>query len=380
MAARVTAMEDGRAAGEPRPLPSISSVVRVTLAALLLTLGVAAAVWTLYRLAGVLLLLVLAVFFAYLVAPLVEKLGRAVTLRGRQRALPRPVAIGAAYVLIFGSLAAACVLLIPALNEQLGELSREFPGYVTRVQTLWHSWQTGYRGHALPVEVRDAIDRGTRQAATAGETYVMNELLPRMAGWLVYLPWLILVPILAFFLLKDASPLRRAALRILPRGHLRSRGDVFLVELNDTLAAYIRAQVTACLLIGVLCTIAFLVIGVPYAVVLGVAAGLLEFIPLAGPLAIAVLAASFAAFHSPGQILAVLLFLAVLRAVQDYVIYPKIVGTGTRLHPLGVVLAILCGAALGGLAGVFFAIPLVAVITLAIGHYRDHRAAELESG
>jgi predicted PurR-regulated permease PerM len=248
------------------------------------------------------------------------------------------------------------------------------------VQTLWHSWQTGYRGHALPRDVREAIDRGTRQAATAGEAYVMNELLPRVAGWLVYLPWLILVPILAFFLLKDASLLRKAALQLLPRGHLRSRGDVFLVELNDTLAAYTRAQVTACLLIGALCTIGFLVIGVPYAVVLGIAAGLLEFIPLAGPLAVGVLAASFAAFHSPGQTVAVLLFLLVLRAVQDYVIYPKIVGSETRLHPLGVILAILCGAALGGLAGVFLAIPIVAVIKLASGHYRDHRAAEAESG
>jgi len=69
----------------------------------------------------------------------------------------------------------------------------------------------------------------------------------------------------------------------------------------------------------------------------------------------------------------------VLRAVQDYVVYPKIVGTGIHLHPLGVILAILCGAELGGLVGIFLAIPLVAVLTLASWHYRDHQAAEAQT-
>ena len=134
---------------------------------------------------------------------------------------------------------------------------------------------------------------------------------------------------------------------------------------------------TACLLVGLVCTIGFLLIGVPYAVVLGIAAGLLEFIPMAGPLMIGFLATGFAAFHSIGQAVAVMLFLLVLRAVQDYVVYPKIVGKGTQLHPLGVILAILCGAELGGLAGIFIAIPVVAVGAVTYRHYRDHRAAEV---
>jgi predicted PurR-regulated permease PerM len=77
------------------------------------------------------------VFFAYLVAPLVEKLRRSITVRGRKLVLPKPAAISVAYVLVSGSIAAACVLLLPALDDQLGELSREAPSYVTRVQTFW---------------------------------------------------------------------------------------------------------------------------------------------------------------------------------------------------------------------------------------------------
>jgi predicted PurR-regulated permease PerM len=370
-----------RAAGEESPpLPSSQFVVKTALQILLLVLGVVAALWAVYRLRGILLLLVLAVFFAYLVTPVVGFCRRPITVRGRKFVLPLPAAIGVVYVFFFVSLAAAFVLLLPVLNDQLGELATEAPGYLARVQDRWQSWQTGYQSRALPQAVREAIDRAIHQMVTAGGTYVTSELLPHLAGWLIYLPWLILVPILAFFLLKDAELLRKSALQILPRGHMRSRGDVFLLELNDTLAAYIRAQVTACSLIGVVCTIGFLVIGVPYAVVLGITAGLLEFIPLAGPLTIGVLATSFAAFHSLGQAVAVVLFLLVLRSVQDYVVYPKIVGTGIHLHPLGVIFAILCGAELGGLAGIFLAIPVVAVLTLAKWHYRDHRAAEAQNG
>jgi predicted PurR-regulated permease PerM len=357
-----------------------TSLARPALQILFLVLGVAAALWVLYRLRGILLLLFLAVLFAYLVAPLVGVVQRTLTVGGRKLALPRPAAIGAVYVLILGFLAVAFMLLLPTFNDQLHQLAREAPSYLARAQDRWQAWRTGYQIRALPQEVRDAIDRAIHQAVTDGGTYVTNELLPRLAGWLVYLPWLILVPILAFFLLKDAEFLRKSALLILPRGHVRSRGDVFLVELNDTLAAYIRAQVTACLLVGMVCTIGFLLIGVPYAVVLGITAGLLEFIPLAGPLTLGVLATGFAAFHSLGQAVTVLFFLIVLRAVQDYVVYPKIVGKGTHLHPLGVILAILCGAELGGLAGIFIAIPAVAVLTLACWHYRDHRAAEAQSG
>jgi predicted PurR-regulated permease PerM len=338
-------------------------------------LGAVLGVWVLYRLRSVLLLLVLAVFFAYLVAPLVHVLRRPISARGRRFALPLPLAIGVIYAAIFGCLALAVILILPVMNREIAELATETPGYLARAQDQWHVWQAGYQIRVLPGEVREAVDRAVHQGVTAGESYVTGDLLPRIGGWLTSLPWLMLVPILAFFLLKDARLLCDVVLRILPRA-LRPRGAEFLSELNDTLAAYIRAQVTACLLVGIVCTIGFVVIGIPYAVVLGIAAGLLEFIPLAGPLTIGLAAAVFAAFHSLEQILAVLIFLVVLRAVQDYVVYPKIVGRGVRLHPLAIILAILCGAVLEGLAGVFLAIPVVAVLTVTFRHYREHRASQ----
>jgi predicted PurR-regulated permease PerM len=355
---------------------TLPSVVRATLQVIFLVLGAAAALWVLYRLRSILLLLVLAVFFAYLFAPLIGVLRRPIPLRKRSILLPLPLAIGVVYVLILGSLAVAVVLLLPVMNREIAELAREAPGYLTRAEDQWRAWQAGYQLRVLPGEMREALDRAVQQGVSAGEAYLTGDLLPRIGGWLTSLPFLLLVPILGFFLLKDARLLRDLALQILPRGRFRSRGVEFLDELNGTMAAYIRAQLTACLLIGVVCTLGFIAIGIPYAVVLGVAAGLLEFIPLAGPLTVGLLAAGFAAFHSPGQTLAVVTFLVVLRVVQDYVVYPRIIGRGIHLHPLAVILAILCGAELGGLIGIFLAIPAVAILTVTYRHYRRHRTAE----
>src|SRR5512135_1123809 len=214
------------------------SIVRATAQVAVVLIGMALGLWALYGLRGVLLLLVLAVFFAYLVAPPVRLLRRPVSARGRRFVLPLPLAIGVTYVAIFGSLALAVIVLLPILNREIAGLAREAPGYLARAQNQWRLWQAGYQLRVLPGEVRQFVDRALQQGATAGETYVTADLLPRIGGWLTYLPWLLLVPILAFFLLKDARLLRDLALRLLPK-RARSRGIEFLDELNEALAAYI---------------------------------------------------------------------------------------------------------------------------------------------
>jgi predicted PurR-regulated permease PerM len=188
---------------------------------------------------------------------------------------------------------------------------------------------------------------------------------------------LVLIPILSFFLLKDADSFRRSALAMLPRGRLRWRGDEFFEDINSTLAAYIRAQLTACVVIGAICSLGFALIGFPSPLVLGVLAGMLEFVPLVGPLSVAILLVLLALLQSGlGMALVVLLFLGVLRVVQDYVIYPRIIGHGIHLHPLAVILAILAGAEIAGVAGIFLAIPAIAILTVSYRHWLEHRGSE----
>jgi len=365
------AAETAAVAATEAAWPQTRAVLRVIIIILL----AAVVLWVFYALKSVLLLAVLAVFFAYLVAPLVELVRRTFAARGGGRVMPRGVAIGIVYAAIFGSLGVAAWVLVPRLGVQTAEIAQQAPTYLTNARLRAERLNQLYEELNLPPSVRRAANEGVTRVLNEVGAYVTGEGFSNAVHMLGYLPWLILVPILAFFFLKDADSFRRSALRMLPQGRLRWRGDEFFQDVNSTMAAYIRAQLIACLLIGSLCTIGFAIIGVRYTLVLGVIAGLLEFIPLLGPVVVAALALTVAGFDSVGQAVAVFIFLAVLRIVHDYVTYPRIIGSGIHLHPLAVILAILSGHEIAGLAGIFLAIPVIAVITVTYRHWLEHRGS-----
>ena len=169
------------------------------------------------------------------------------------------------------------------------------------------------------------------------------------------------MPILAFFFLKDVNLYRVSLLRIVPSGKWRARVEKVLFDVNKTLAAYTRAQLISCVFIGLVCTIAFYIIGLDYAVLLGIMAGIFEFVPLIGPLTFAIVATTLALLESPWQAFYVAIFWRLLRLTHDYVTYPRIIREGIHLHPLAVILSVLAGEQVAGIAGVFISIPVVAL-------------------
>src|SRR5207244_13230813 len=172
-----------------------------------------------------------------------------------------------------------------------------------------------------------------------------------------------------------AFSFRRTILMALPH-RLQLRGLRLFEELNATLVAYIRAQLLACVLVGTLCGVGFAVIGIPYPVLLGVLAGVLEFIPLVGPLVLAAVAAIVGALHAPVLALCAVSFLGILRLVEDYAIYPRLIRRGIHLHPLAVIVAILIGAELDGVAGMFLAVPAAAMASVVYRHWLEWRCCD----
>jgi predicted PurR-regulated permease PerM len=348
---------------------------RVILRVIVIVLAVALTLWIIVKLTEVILLLILSVFFAYLVSPLVEFLRRPITIRGREWVMPRVAAISLAYLIIIGGIVVAIYFLVPRLSSQFPEFAQQARGYWTTVGAKAQSFNE-YLRRRVPGPLVESVNNEVPNIIhnVGGGVTALGQ---QIVGRVFYLTWLVLIPILSFFFLKDAEIFRRAALQMLPRGRWRWRGDEFFQDINHTLAAYVRAQLTACLFIGIICSLGFAVLGLPSPLVLGFIAGVFEFVPLIGPLLIAILAAIVAIFHSgPFSALMVLLFLGVLRIVQDYFIYPRLIGHGIHLHPLAVILAILAGAELGGVAGVFLAIPAVAILTVSYRHWLEHRGSE----
>src|SRR5437764_6525809 len=349
---------------------------RVVLRIILLLLAVAALLWIIYKLTAVLLLLVLSIFFAYLVAPLVDLVEKPVRIGGRDRKMPRGLAIGVVYLFLFAVVGAGIYFLVPQFAAQFPEFKQQATAYYKSINDASDRVNQYFTQHRMPPGMVKAVnDTILGVIAKGGE--VASLAFEHALGWIIFLPWLVLIPILGFFLLKDADSFRRSALAMLPRGRLRWRGDELFQDINSTLAAYIRAQLTACFLIGAICSIGFALIGLPSPLVLGLLAGMLEFVPLVGPLVVAILVALLALLHSGlGMAFVVLLFLGVLRVVQDYVIYPRIIGQGIHLHPLAVILAILAGAEIAGVAGIFLAIPAIAILTVSYRHWLEHRGSE----
>jgi len=334
--------------------------------------------WVFYALTGVLLVVVLAVFFAYLISPLIELVRKGLARRGRDGEpllLGRTAAIAVVYVAIFGSLGLGAWVLTPRIGVQLGEIAQQAPGYLTNARERAKRLNSVLEQLNLPPSVRETANKTVSDAIGDAGKYVTGEGFSSAINFLGYLPYVVLIPILAFFFLKDADSFRHSALMMLPKGRIRWRGDELFQDINSTLAAYIRAQLISCLLIGIICTIGFYVFGVRYALVLGLVAGMFEFIPLLGPVVVAVLAGMVAGFDSGTKAMAVLVFLGVLRIVQDYVLYPRIIGSGIHLHPLAVILAILAGHELAGVAGIFLAIPVIAVLTVTYRHWLEHRGS-----
>ena len=352
--------------------PSTRVVLRIIFV-ILLVIGF---LWIISKITGIILLLVLSIFFAYFVSPLVEFLRRPRTVGKQTIAIPKAGAIALAYVIILAAIVFAILVILPSLSNQ-------FPEFATQAKEYWATFGKRVqeiieysRLRRMPPPVIEAVNNAVPKVVEKVSSTV-TEFATAALGYVVYIPWLILIPILAFFLLKDAESFRRSALLMLPRGRWRWRGDEFFQDVNSTLAAYIRAQLTACLFIGVICALGFTVLGLPGGLVMGVLAGLFEFVPLVGPVAIAGMAALLAMFHAgPFNAFLVLLFLGVLRIVQDYAIYPRLIGHGIHLHPLAVIFAILAGEKLAGVAGIFLAIPVVAIITVSYRHWMEHRGSE----
>jgi predicted PurR-regulated permease PerM len=364
-----TASAAAQAALEASGVPT-----RTVLRIIFILLSVIVVLFMISRLTGIILLLVLSIFFAYLVAPLVDFIRQPRTIGDKTIAIPKVAAIALAYLLILVAIVLAIFVIVPSLSTQ-------FPEFATQAQAYWQSLgdklqQLITYSRRLPAPIIEGLNHAIPQVRDT-VIHTVQEFFTGSLAYLIYLPWLILIPILAFFLLKDAESFRRSALLMLPRGRWRWRGDEFFQDINSTLAAYIRAQLTACLLIGVICALGFTVLGLPYGLVMGFIAGVLEFIPLVGPLTVAITAAILAIFHAgPFNAFLVLLFLGVLRVVQDYAIYPRLIGQGIHLHPLAVIFAILAGEKLAGVAGIFLAIPVVAILTVSYKHWMEHRGSE----
>jgi predicted PurR-regulated permease PerM len=347
------------------------AAIYIIVTSMLAILVVMAVVFDQFAATGVLLVVFLSFVVTYLIAPAVERLRHAAP--GARSG--RPHSRGLAVLAIYGAVAAAVlpvwVLAGHRVGPALERMSALVPQHTARFIDQLRASEVWADSLGLPAAIQDAVGTISRGVSRSVQREART-LATELAGIRGLVPWLSIVPVVAFLLLTRWTRFRRSTTRVLPTPHLQWRGNEFLRNLNSLLAAYTRAQALSGLVVGTLCWIGFTALGLPYPGTLALAAGLLEMVPLAGPLIVAVVATAMA----PERVLPVLAFLLLLRLVQDYVVYPHLISKAMKLHPIAVVIALWTGAALGGLVGVCLAIPVVGVLQVTLRHWREYRDIE----
>jgi len=307
-----------------------------------------------YGARSVLIAFLFAIFFAYLLDPLVSRLQRLKTVsRGS-----RSIAILEVYAILCLAIAVALLLVGPRIMNEGRRLGEALPGLLENVSSGQIAQQIGSRrGWSYNTQVRLGQFLANHSGVALGWVRAAGTHVAAVAQNVI---WLVLIPILAIFLLKDGRNFTDNILGMVERRQQRQFLVGITEDLNGMLAHYIRSQLILAGLSLVVYMVVLSLLRVPYAFVLGPIAGIMEFIPVVGPLAGAVAILSVAFLANYHHLLIVAGFLGIWRLLQDYVTSPRIMGGTLRLHPLAVIFAVLVGGAIAGFIGVYFSIPIIA--------------------
>lgn len=333
-----------------------SRTARVLVTALLFALGLG----FLYVTRETLIAFLFAVFFAYLVSPLVNTLQRVLKGRGR--------AIAVIYALLLGLLVLFFALVGPKVTREGARLGQSLPSLLNQLSSGNIAERLGqeHEWNYPSVEfVRSFLAKHSDEITQMAQRVGLHVADVAKQAWLF-----LVVPVLAIFFLKDGESFSEVALALVQSRPQRELLQGVIHDLNQMLAHFIRAQLTLAALTFVAYSIFLGAVGVPYALVLGTIGGLMEFVPLVGPLTAALIIVGVALLMSYPHWVVLVIFLGAWRLVQDYVSSPRIMGKSMELHPLAAIFGVMAGGEIAGILGIYLSIPVMASLRIVFRRLR----------
>ena len=332
---------------------------------LLLALLVAAA----YAIRSTLAVFMVAVFFAYLLMPLVVAVERYTPRR-----ISGTLALAIVYLLLVGFIVALGFTLGARLADEANNLATRLPDLLKNREWI----------DKIPLPywlepARARVVQWLQQEINGGG----KDILPYVksfGGQLItgarYILYIVLVPILAFFFLKDGRKIRDDVIDSLDEDkQVMVRG--ILDDVNRLLGQYIRALVLLACSSFVANSIFLAVTGAPYAILLAVIAGLGEFLPVVGPASAAAIILIVTGLSGYTHLIAFVGFWILFRMFQDYVVNPYVMGKGVELNPVLVLFGVLAGEQIAGVAGMFFSVPVIATLRVIVVRLQRARRREM---
>jgi len=298
-----------------------------------------------------------AIFFAFLLDPLVNLLSRTKIARNS-----RGRAILIVYLVLIAVIGGALALAGPKLVSEGRNLGTQLPSLIDKVTSGQIAHQIGSRrGWSWNTQVRAEQFLSSHREAILHWARSLEGRAAQLASNVV---WLILIPILAIFFLRDGREFSDSATEALDRRSQKQFLRGVIDDLHEMLAAYIRAQLILAAISAVVYSIVLTVLRVPYSFVLGALGGVMEFVPVVGPLVAAALILGVSFLSNYSHLLLVVVFLGIWRLIQDYVNAPRIMGSKVELHPLAVLFGVLAGAEIAGVLGVYLSVPIMATLRI----------------
>lgn len=316
----------------------------------LTVLGGAAAV-VLYFLGSALLPLFVSCLLAYVLLPLIEWLER--------RGLSRVAAVASLYALFSAVLLGAILYLVPVIGSEFTSLRSKLPAYSDQIQTRLVRFQAD-----LESRFPELKEWNVAGAVTTKSTDYVAQLLQRLPEFILntftLLSIFVLIPIFTWYLLVESRAIKKKLVGLFPNRY-REVGVNVLDRVDDHLSRYLAGQVVEALVVGVLTAIGYSIIGVPFGLVVGLAAGFMNIIPYVGFLSGAVIASMLTVLEV-GFTIKVVEIAAVaglVHMLDALIIQPNLLAKTSGLHPLTVLVVLLVGGHLFGIWGMVLGIPAV---------------------
>lgn len=291
--------------------------------------------------------------FAYLLDGIVTWLIRHKT--------PRLLAVNIAFSLFIGGMFFCVFSFLPLVWQQLSHFFVQFPEIVLKGQALLAMLLKRFPEYLSPDQILSLTTVAEEQIAHYSKTLLAVTLssLPSVMAWLVYL---VLVPLLVFFMLKDKETLLTwLASRLPPERHAANR---VWEEMNRQLANYVRGKVVEILIVGIVTYLVLIAFGLPYAALLGFLVGLSVLIPYVGVVVVTIPVAliGFTEWGWGAQYAYMLIAYGIVQGLDGAVLVPLLFSEAVNLHPIVIILAVLVFGGLWGFWGIFFAIPLATLV------------------
>jgi len=352
-----------------------SAAWRVASRTVLFTITVLIALWLLGQLTSVVVRVILAIILAAGMKPLVDRLTSHELRRQGRWTPPRGLVVLVVYIVTIVLVSTAGGLILQVVIVEVQNLIAGVPVYAPRIvdgvnQLL--DLVPGGRAMVADFDIGGQLSGIVSQVfnVMGQAVFVFRQVIGLLSGLLDVL----MILLLALYITTDGPRIGRYLRTFLPpdRHEQASRvtGRIFV-----RLGGWVSGQIILCVIIGAVSWIGLTLIGVPYAVVLALIAGIMEAVPNVGPIIAAVPAVIIAALYSPWQALLVAILYLLIQQLENYVIVPRVMSRAVELHPLAVLLALMVGGELMGVLGAVLAVPVTAAISVIVDEIRAERIA-----